>query len=221
VKAGKIAFEAYLATVKGSYAGMTEREFENMLLYKIKQMDGEKGWAHDDFIVASGKRGALPHGRATNKKIEVGDVVTVDFGVTVDGYMCDITRNFCMGKPSQKAEEINSLLSQALRQAAKSLAPSESGKKIDDIARKIITDAGYGKNFSHGLGHGLGLEVHEPPKLTPLSGDVLAVGDVVTIEPGIYIEGWGGMRIEDDYLITDEGAACLTKDDDHSLIIIE
>ncbi|MCL1875115.1 MAG: aminopeptidase P family protein [Synergistaceae bacterium] len=221
VKAGKIAFEAYLTTLKETFAGMTEREFENLLLYKIRQMGGEKGWTHDDFIVASGKRGVLPHGRATNKKFELGDVVTVDFGVTVDGYMCDVTRNFCIGKPSQMTEEINELLSRANRQAAKALAPSEPGKRIDDIARRIITDAGYGKQFSHGLGHGLGLEVHEPPRLSPVSGDVLAIGDVVTIEPGVYIEGWGGMRIEDDYLITEEGAVCLTGDCDHSLRIVE
>lgn len=221
VKAGEIAYKAYSAALMESFTGMTEREFENLLLYKIRQIGGEKGWAHDDFIVASGKRGTLPHGRATNKKFESGDVVTVDFGVTVDGYMCDVTRNFCVGKPSQIAEEINNLLSHAHHQAAKSLAPSESGKRIDDIARKIITDAGYGKQFSHGLGHGLGLEVHEQPRLSPISGDVLAAGDVITIEPGIYIEGWGGMRIEDDYLITEEGAKCLTWGHDHSLKIVE
>jgi Xaa-Pro aminopeptidase len=220
-KAGEIAFDAYSAAVQESYAEMTEREFENLLLFKIRQMGGEKGWAHDDFIVVSGERGSLPHGRATNKKFAMGDIVTVDFGVTIDGYMCDITRNFCIGKPSQKAEEISSLLSHAHLQAAKSLAPSESGKKIDSIARKIISDEGYGKQFTHGLGHGLGLEVHEPPKLSPLSNDVLAAGDVVTIEPGIYIEGWGGMRIEDDYLITEEGAICLTRNYNHALRIVE
>ena len=221
MRAGEIAFDAYSAAVQESRAGMTEREFGAMLLYKITQMGGEKGWAHADFIVVSGERGSLPHGRATNRKFEAGDIVTVDFGVTIDGYMCDITRNFCIGKPSQKAEEISGLLSHAHHQAAKSLAPSVSGRKIDGIARKIITDAGYGKQFDHGLGHGLGLEVHEPPRLSPHSGDVLAVGDVVTIEPGIYIEGWGGMRIEDDYLITAEGAICLTRNYDHALKIVE
>ena len=221
VKAGEIAFNAYLAAVRESSVGMTEREFENLLLYKIRLMGGEKGWVHDDFIVASGKRGVLPHGRATNKRFEMGDVVTVDFGVTVDGYMCDVTRNFCIGEPSQESEKISNILSHAHREAAKSLAPSELAKKIDDIARKIITDAGYGKHFVHGLGHGLGLEVHEPPRLSPLSKDELAVGDVVTIEPGIYIEGWGGMRIEDDYLITGEGAMCLTRDCGHDLIIVK
>ena len=220
MRAGEIAFEAYSAAIQESHAGMTEREFSALLLYKITRMGGEKGWAHDDFIVVSGERGSLPHGMATNKKFETGDIVTVDFGVTIDDYMCDITRNFCIGKPSQKAEEINDLLSRAHMQAAKSLAPSESGQKIDGIARKIITDAGYGKQFAHGLGHGLGLEVHESPRLSPHSRDILAAGDVVTIEPGIYLEGWGGMRIEDDYLVTAEGAVCLTKNNDQGLKIV-
>ena len=218
--AGGIAFKAYSATLRESYAGMTEREFENLLIFKIKQMGGEKGWRYDDFVVVSGKRGSLPHGRATDKEFEMGDIVTVDFGVTIDGYMCDITRNFCFGEPSQKAEEICSLLSYAHLQAAKSLAPSESGKKIDEIARNIITDAGYGKQFAHSLGHGLGLEVHEQPRLSPSSKDILAAGDVVTIEPGIYIDGWGGMRIEDDYFITEKGAICLTGNYGHDLIIV-
>ena len=221
MKAGEIAFEAYSAALKESHTGMTEREFGALLLYKISRMGGEKGWGHDDFIIVSGERGSLPHGRATDKKFETGDIVTVDFGVSIEGYMCDITRNFCMGKPSQKAEEIRSLLSHAHYQATKSLAPSESGQRIDSIARRIITDAGYGLQFAHGLGHGLGLEVHEPPRLSPNSKDILAVGDVVTIEPGIYIEGWGGMRIEDNYLITAEGAICLTQNYDHDFKIIE
>ena len=221
MRAGEIAYEAYLSAINESYAGMTEREFENLLLYRIKQMGGEKGWTHDDFIVASGKRGALPHGRATDKKFEKGEIITVDFGATVKGYMCDITRNFCIGKPSLEDEEINSLLSRAHLQAAKYLAPSESGRRIDGIARSIINDAGYGKQFVHGLGHGLGLEVHETPRLSPRSEDTLAIGDVVTIEPGIYIEGSKGMRIEDDYLITGEGAICLTRNNDHALKIIE
>ena len=221
MKAGEIAFEAYSATIQESHAGMTEREFGALLLYKISRMGGEKGWTNDDFVIVSGERGSLPHGRATNKKFEIGDVVTVDFGVTYNGYMCDITRNFCIGKPSQKAEEISSLLLHAHQLSAKSLAPSESGQKIDGIARRIITEAGYGQQFAHGLGHGLGLEIHEPPRLSPISKDVLAVGDVVTIEPGIYIEGWGGMRIEDDYLITAEGAICLTQNSDHALKTVE
>jgi len=221
MRAGEIAYEAYLSAVKETYAGMVEREFENLLLYKIKQMGGEKGWTHDDFIVASGVRGALPHGKATDKKFGKGEIITVDFGATIDGYMCDITRNFCIGKPSPEDEEIHNLLSRAHLQAAKYLAPFEPGQKIDGIARRIITDAGYGKNFVHGLGHGLGLEVHEEPRLSPRAGDVLAIGDVITIEPGIYIENCKGMRIEDDYLITEDGAICLTRNNDHALIIIE
>ena len=186
----------------------------------LKKLGGEKGWAHDDFIVASGARSAMCHAPATGKAFREGEIVTVDYGAMVEGYMSDITRNFALGRPDDKAMEINDILLKAHHEAAAALRPGIAGKDVDAIARKVITDAGYGENFVHGLGHGLGLEVHEAPRLSKTSTDILRAGDVVTVEPGIYIEGWGGLRIEDDYLITEDGAECLTVNDNQSLAVI-
>ena len=157
------------------------------------------------------------HAPATMKKFSRGETVTVDYGAMTEGYMSDITRNFVIGHADDKAREINAILLKAHHEAAKALRPGISGSEVDAIARKVIADSGYGKNFLHGLGHGLGLEVHESPRLSPTSKDILQIGDVVTVEPGIYIEGWGGLRIEDDYLITEEGAECLTVNDNQSI----
>jgi Xaa-Pro aminopeptidase len=219
-RAGVIARKAYDKALAEVRVGMTEAEFDSRLLYEIKMAGAEKGWPHDDFIVASGERGAMCHGRATQKKFELGDTVTVDYGVMVDGYVCDVTRNFAVGRARSKALGIDRILAEAHQEAASALRPGVSGKDVDAVARKVITDAGYGENFVHGLGHGLGLEVHEAPRLSLLSKDVLAAGDVVTIEPGIYLEGWGGLRIEDDYLITKNGSECLTQSDDQRLKVV-
>lgn len=219
-EAAKIAREAYGNVLKKVHEGMSEIEFEIKLMEEIKLLGAEKGWAHDDFIVASGTRSAMCHAPATLKKFELGETVTVDYGAMVEGYMCDITRNFAIGRADKKALEINEVLLKAHREAVKILRPGISGREVDAEARRVISDAGYGKNFLHGLGHGLGLEVHEAPRLSKSSEDILQAGDVVTIEPGIYIEGWGGLRIEDDYLITEDGAECLTLNDNQSLEII-
>ena len=216
-QAGKIGRKAFAETLKLAHEGMTEIEFEIRLMENIKLLGAEKGWAHDDFIVASGERSAMCHAPATMKKFARGDTVTVDYGAMVEGYMSDITRNFALGPVSDKAREINNILMMAHREAAKALRPGISGVEVDGIARKIIADSGYEKNFLHGLGHGLGLEVHEAPRLSRTSRDILQVGDVVTIEPGIYIEGWGGLRIEDDYLITPDGSECLTVNDNQNI----
>ncbi len=219
-RAAVIARNAYDSVLEQVRPGMTEVEFESRMLSEIKRLGGEKGWVHDDFIVASGERGAMCHARATCRPFESGDTVTFDYGVTVDGYMSDITRNFAVGHAQPRALELNDILLRAHREAAAALRPGIAGRDVDAVARKIITDAGYGKDFVHGLGHGLGLEIHEAPRLSAISKDVLQVGDVVTIEPGIYIEGWGGLRIEDDYLITETGSECLTLSDDQSLRVV-
>jgi Xaa-Pro aminopeptidase len=219
-RAGVIARKAYDKVLPRVYVGMTEVEFESGLLYEIKMAGAEKGWSHDDFIVVSGERGAMCHGRATQKPFALGDTVTLDYGVMVEGYMCDITRNFAVGKAQKQAVEIDQILVKAHRDAAAVLRPGITGKEVDAVARKVIADAGYEKNFIHGLGHGLGLEVHEAPRLSFLSKDTLKAGDVVTVEPGIYIEGWGGLRVEDDYLVTESGSECLTQSDDQHLRVV-
>lgn len=219
-RAGVIARKAFDKVMNEVRVGMTEVEFESRLLYEIKMAGAEKGWSHDDFIVVSGERGAMCHGRPTQRPFAAGDTVTLDYGVMVDGYMCDVTRNFAVGRAQERALELDEILVKAHRDSAAVLKPGISGKEVDAVARKVIADAGYEKNFVHGLGHGLGLEVHEAPRLSFLSKDILQAGDVVTIEPGIYIEGWGGLRVEDDYLITEKGAECLTQSDDQHLRIV-
>ena len=219
-QAAEIGRKAFGNVLKKVYAGMSEIEFEIKLMEEIKLLGAEKGWAHDDFIVASGTRSAMCHAPATLKKISEGEIVTVDYGAMTEGYMSDITRNFIIGKADKKILEINSILLKAHNEAAKALRPGISGKEVDFIARKIISDAGYEKNFLHGLGHGLGLEIHEAPRLSKSSKDILQAGDVVTVEPGIYIEGFGGLRIEDDYLITEDGYECRTINDNQSIEII-
>ena len=219
-KAAQIARDAYGQVLKHAHAGMTEVEFDSLLMSEIKKLGAEKGWAHDDFIVASGQRSAMCHAPATMKAFAQGENVTVDYGAMYQGYMSDITRNFSLGRPDSKALEINSILLKAHKAAAESLRPGISGCEVDATARKVISDSGYGEYFVHGLGHGLGLEVHESPRLSKTSKDILQIGDVVTVEPGIYIEGWGGLRIEDDYLITEDGAECLTVNDNQSIEII-
>ncbi len=219
-KAAQIARNAYGNVLEHVHAGMTEVEFDALLMSEIKKLGAEKGWAHDDFIVASGTRSAMCHAPATMKAFAQGETVTVDYGAMYQGYMSDITRNFALGRPDSKALEINAILLKAHKAAAESLRPGISGCEVDAIARKVISDSGYGENFVHGLGHGLGLEIHEAPRLSKTSQDILQIGDVVTIEPGIYIEGWGGLRIEDDYLITEDGAECITINDNQSIEIL-
>lgn len=219
-KAGQIASDAYREVLGHVSLGMTEKEFEALLEYTVKKLGAEGGWGNHNFIVASGARSALPHGAPTDKAFQSGDWVTVDFGAMVNGYLSDITRNFCLGAPNEKAREIESLLLRAHREAALALKPGVSGRDIDAIARRIIVEEGYGEQFSHGLGHALGLEIHENPRLSPLSHDILQVGDVVTVEPGVYFPGVGGMRIEDDYLITETGAERISGDLQQELAVL-
>ena len=209
-KAGDLAYDSYLEVLGAVREGMTEKEFNALLEYTLRKNGAEGGWTNNGFIVASGERSALPHGAPTGRAFRKGDMVTVDFGATVDGYMSDLTRNFSLGHLSPQGRDIQDTLLEAHLRAAEALRPGVEGKAVDALARDVVIRRGWGKHFPHGLGHGLGLEVHEAPRLSPVSRDVLEEGDVVTVEPGIYIEGWGGMRIEDDYLVTAGGSVCLS-----------
>jgi len=165
------------------------------------------------FIVASGPRSAYPHAGVSERKIRRGDLVTIDMGATYRRYCSDITRTFIVGSPSEKQRTIYETVLEANRAALPEIRESAKGIDVDRIARDIITNAGYGEDFIHGLGHGVGLEVHEPPSLSKRSGDTLAVGNVVSNEPGIYIKGFGGVRIEDTVLVTSSGPERLTNFD--------
>ena len=189
--------------------GMTEREVAVELEFFLRRQ-GSTG-TRFSYIVASGERGSLPHGIASGKRLNAGELVTVDFTGTFGGYATDMTRTFALGEPGPRAREIYEIVRRAQEEARERLEPGMSGIEADALARNIIDEAGYGEYFGHGLGHGLGLEVHERPTLSPRSDDILAPGMVVTAEPGIYIPRWGGVRIEDMVLITSGGAESLTR----------
>src|SRR6266702_4180588 len=158
-----------------------------------------------DFIVASGERGAMPHGRASDKVIRSGELVTIDFGALKDGYHSDETVTVACGSPGIREQEIHSIVRTAHDLAIEAVRPGISCKDLDEIARSYIRDKGYGNNFGHGLGHGIGLEIHEMPTLSPRGAAVLEEGMTITIEPGIYIPGFGGVRIEDTLVVTGDG----------------
>ncbi|WP_058303699.1 M24 family metallopeptidase [Gorillibacterium timonense] len=164
-----------------------------------------------DTIVASGVRSALPHGVASEKAIQTGDLVTMDFGALYKAYCSDITRTVGIGKVSPKHREIYDIVLEANLHTLANLKPGMTGKEGDALARSVIEKAGYGDRFGHGTGHSVGLEVHEQPRLSLYCDTVLEPGMVVTVEPGIYLPGFGGVRIEDDVVITETGIRVLTR----------
>ncbi|WP_168119259.1 Xaa-Pro peptidase family protein [Paenibacillus sp. HB172176] len=163
-----------------------------------------------DTIVASGERSALPHGVASDRTIGMDEFIKLDFGAYYKGYCSDLTRTVVIGKPSDKHREIYSIVLEAQLHALEHIMPGMTGLEADALARDIITKHGYGEQFGHGTGHGLGMEIHESPRLSRLSDTILTPGMTVTVEPGIYIPGFGGVRIEDDIVITDSGIKILT-----------
>ncbi len=206
-KAVEIADQGFQFLLDFIKPGKSEKEVALELEFFMKRQGGEANAF--DFIVASGKRGALPHGVASEKKIEIGDLVTIDFGTVFQGYHSDITRTLAVGQPADKLRDIYELV---LTAQEKVIAEIKAGMKCfdaDKIAREFIAEAGYKDNFGHGLGHGVGLEIHEAPRLSYTSEAYLKAGMVVTDEPGIYVSGLGGVRIEDDLLITESGCEVL------------
>lgn len=164
-----------------------------------------------DIIVASGKRSALPHGKASSKKIRKSEMVIVDLGARYQGYHSDETCTFIVGKPDKEQKKIYQVVKDAHDKAIEAVRPGVKASSIDFVARDFIKKAGYGKYFGHGTGHGVGLAVHEWPNISPYNDNTVEEGMVFTIEPGIYIAGWGGMRIEDMVLVTRNGHEVLTK----------
>jgi len=161
-------------------------------------------------IVASGSRSALPHGEAGDRQLMAGDLVVVDFGCVLHGYCSDMTRTVVVGEPTRRQQEIYHLVLQAQLAAIAGLRPQLTGREGDALARRVIEEAGYGEYFGHGLGHSLGLAIHENPRLSPRENTVLAPGMVLTVEPGVYLPDWGGIRIEDVVVITESGCEVLT-----------
>ena len=163
-----------------------------------------------DTIVASGINGAKPHHSPTDKKISNGEAITIDMGAKYNGYCSDLTRTIFIGEPDDKFKKIYNIVLRSQLISIETAKEGMTGEEIDKISRDIISDEGYGENFGHSLGHGVGLEVHENPGVGPNSKNEILPGMVYTIEPGIYIEGWGGIRIEDMVLMTDNGNKLLS-----------
>lgn len=208
-QAVRIADDAFSLVLKSIEIGQTEEEIGLDLEYSMRQAGASGG--SFEFIVASGVRSALPHGTATSKTVHFGEFLTMDFGAIYQGYCSDITRTVFLGQPEEKHREVYEVVLAAQRAGIAAVAPGRTGKEVDAVARKIIKDAGYGEYFGHGLGHSVGLAIHEGPNLNMREERVLEPGMVITVEPGIYIPDWGGVRIEDIVLVTKDGCEVLTQ----------
>lgn len=199
------AFNAILPLIR---PGVSERELALELEFALKRLGAEE--KAFDFIVASGERGALPHGVASDRLLQLDELVTFDFGCRVDGYHSDETVTLALGRPADRLREVYDLVLAAHDRALAAVAPGMPLAELDRLARELIEDAGFGEYFGHGLGHGVGLQVHEAPVVSPRSSAVAEEGMVFTIEPGVYLPDIGGVRIEDMVLVTARGHHVLT-----------
>ena len=207
-KAAGVATRALERLLPELRVGMTEIETAG-LLEKALRDEGSEGFPFPS-IVASGPRAALPHARSSHRVIESGDFLLLDFGAEVGGYCADLTRTVVLGRATREQRQVYDVVRRANEIAIAGVRPGMRGRDADALARDYIERCGYGEEFGHSLGHGLGLEVHEAPRLARSVDGVLAEGSVVTIEPGIYRAGWGGVRIEDDVHLTSGGPELLT-----------
>lgn len=204
-----IASEALLDILQTIKPGDTEKDIALRLEFAMR-MAGADDKSFDS-IVASGERGALPHGKATGKSIAHGEMITIDFGALLDGYNSDETVTVAFGDPDETQRKIYQIVKDAHDKAIDAVRPGARFKDLDSVARGHISQKGYGDYFGHGLGHGVGLDVHEKPVVSFRSEDVVREGMVFTIEPGIYIPGWGGVRIEDLVVATPDGCRLLSR----------
>ena len=203
-RAAALAIDALQATIETVGPGQTDIRVASRLEAALRERGSE--WHPFQTIVASGPRAALPHARAADRVIERGDLLLIDFGATVDGYCSDITRTFVVGRaPDDRQLAVYDAVRSAQRAAIGGIRAGMSGREADALARQSLDSAGFAREFGHSLGHGLGLEVHEDPRLAPTAEGLLPAGAVVTIEPGVYFEGWGGVRLEDDVFLSNDG----------------
>ncbi len=206
-KAASVTEEALDLALKIAKRGMKEYAFSTELeFFMAKEYNAKTAF---DFIVASGPNGSLPHAVPSAREFQEGDLVTLDFGAKVERYCSDMTRTFALGEIDPELREIYEIVKYAHQMSFDALKPGARCREIDAIARDYITSKGYGKNFGHGLGHGVGLDIHELPTFSTKSEEILEKNMVVTIEPGIYIPGKGGVRIENTCVITDNGSESL------------
>jgi len=202
-----IAEKAYLSMLSELKPGYTERETAWCLEKKMREYGADS--LSFPPIVASGPNSALPHAIAGNRQIKINEPILFDWGAKLKGYCSDTSRTVVFGSPDDKFKEIYEILFHAQKIAIEAIKPGIGTRQIDSLARTHIEKKGYGKKFGHGLGHGVGLEIHEPPRVSPLKDVPLEPGMIVTIEPGIYLPDWGGIRLENMVLVTDDGASVL------------
>jgi Xaa-Pro aminopeptidase len=200
--ASKLADEVWVWSVERGLAGRSERDVARAAEARIRELGGDPSFPA---IVAAGPNGALPHAEPGEREIGSGELVVFDMGAMLDGYCSDGTRTYATGDPGGEAREIYGVVLEAQLAALEAVKAGAKGEEVDAVARKVIDAAGHGKRFGHGLGHGVGLEVHEAPRLSPRADDVLEPGEVVTVEPGIYLPGRLGVRIEDFVVVTEDG----------------
>jgi Xaa-Pro aminopeptidase len=207
-RAAEVTDAAYERLAEERFAGRTEKE----LVWRMEQLLHDSGGDGSAFpvVIAAGPAAASPHAEPGERVVSEGDLVLVDAGATVDGYCSDSTRMFAVGDVSDSLRSVYEIVREAQQAGLEATRPGASGRDVDAAARAVIAEAGYGENFGHGLGHGVGLLVHEAPVLRPESEDVLAAGNVVTVEPGIYLGGVAGVRIEDLVVVTEDGREVLT-----------
>jgi len=206
--AAALADAAFAQLLSGGLTGRAERDLALELEYEMRRLGAERPSFSP--IVAAGPHGALPHARPRDEPVPAGELVVIDWGAQIDGYCSDCTRTVATAAIDGEAREIYQLVLDAQLAALEEVKPGAVGREVDSVPRAAITAGGHGDHFGHGLGHGVGLEVHEAPRLSQLSEAVLAPGNVVTVEPGIYIPGGFGVRIEDLVVVTDEGCEILT-----------
>ncbi len=217
-KAAAIADAAWADLIPLIKPGVVERDLAIELEYKMKKL-GAEGLAFD-IIAASGVRSSLPHGRASEKQIAQGDLVTFDFGAIYEGYCSDMTRTVMVGDPTAKQREIYEIVLEAEQRGVAACKAGMTGKDLDEVCRSYIREKGYADAFGHGTGHGVGIDVHEAPRVSGRGEkDRLLPGMIVTIEPGIYLPGGGGVRIEDMVLVTETGCESFSKSPKDLLIL--
>jgi Xaa-Pro aminopeptidase len=208
--AAVIADTAYAKILPLIRPGASEQAIAASLEYEMRVLGSER--TAFETIVASGPRSALPHGLASGKILEPGDFVVIDFGAVFEGYHSDMTRTVCVGKASPRHHEIYDIVLSAQLAGLAAVQAGALCREVDKVARNIIAAAGFGDNFGHGLGHCVGLVIHENPRLSMLAGEArLEPGMVVTVEPGIYLPGWGGVRTEDLVVVTESGCRILSQ----------
>ncbi len=200
--AAELTDAVYRWAIERGLAGRTERDVARACEARLRELGAEPSFPP---IVAAGENGALPHAEPGDREIGEGELVVFDMGALLDGYCSDCTRTFATGEPEDEDREVYELVQRTQVAALEAVRPGADGKEVDAVAREMISEAGHGDHFGHGLGHGVGLEVHEGPRLSTTSEDELREGNVVTVEPGVYLPGRFGVRIEDLVVVTADG----------------